>query len=85
MNGKNGRPPVKIKKFHYPKEYANLKDKASEYDFAVMELEEDLSKIYGFLGIDTRTINIGRTEEIELCGYPGDKEAQSMWSAKGSC
>ena len=38
MNGKNGRDPVKVKQFHYPEEYKNLEEKASEHDFAVLEL-----------------------------------------------
>ena len=48
-----------------------------------MELEEDLGNRYGWLGIDTSKENTKRVEEIEVCGYPGDKESYTMWQAVG--
>ena len=53
MNGKKGRDPVKVKKCHYPEEYRTLLEGFSEYDFAILELEEALERNYGYLGIDT--------------------------------
>ena len=64
MNGKSGRTPIKITQCYYPEEYTNLKDKVSENDFAIMELEEELEGMYGYLGIDTRNQNIKKEEEI---------------------
>ena len=57
INGDRGRS-YRVKKFYYPSEYkfANDKEK-SKFDFGVMELEEDLSVKYGYLGIDTNTDN----------------------------
>ena len=47
-----------------------------------MELEEDLREKYGFLGVDFRAGNVDDAEgQIELCGYPGDKDPHTMWSA----
>ena len=37
------------------------------------------------MGIDYRRGNIKGVEEMEVCGYPGDKEAHTMWNAFGSC
>ena len=54
------------------------------YDYAVMELEADLGEKYGWVGIDTRWWNTERVEEVEVCGYPGDKkEENTMWKASG--
>ena len=64
MNGENGRIQVKITKCHYPEEYATLNNKESEYDFAVMELEEELEGKYGYLGIDTTNQNVVKEDEI---------------------
>ena len=57
---------------------------ASEYDIGVLELEEELAEEYGYLGIDSRENNIKGVNEIEICGYPGDKKRRTMWSSKGS-
>ena len=55
INGQKGRPPIKVKEFHYPREFRTLEGgKASEYDFGVLELEEELKETNGYLGIDTR-------------------------------
>ena len=37
----------------------------------------------GYLGIDARVNNTDGVEDIEICGYPGDKEKYTMWSAHG--
>ena len=79
MNGKQGRKPIKVKHFHYSEEYK--KNGASEFDFGVLELEEDLEETNGYLGIDARLNNADGVDDIEVCGYPGDKEKHTMWSA----
>ena len=38
---------------------------------------------YGYLAIDFREENMKDVEEIEVCGYPGDKDAHTMWNAFG--
>ena len=48
----------------------------------MIELEEDLKEIYGYMGIDT-TVKAEEIEDVEVCGYPGDKERHTMWSAHG--
>ena len=58
-------------------------EEAPKYDFSVLELEEDIGKKYGWIGIDTRNKNTQKIEEIEICGYPSDKEAHTMWHAQG--
>ena len=35
------------------------------------------------MGIDTRRENEKGVEEMEVCGYPGDKECRTMWHAFG--
>ena len=82
MNGKEGRASVKVKSFHYTEEYKNLED-GSGHDFGVLELEEDLEETNGYLGIDAQPNNADGVEEIEISGYPGDKESHTMWSASG--
>ena len=62
IKGKAGRC-LKVKKAYYPEEYKILRDsEASEYDFAVLELENELNEEYGYLGIDFK--DIGGIEEI---------------------
>ena len=34
------------------------------------------------MGIDT-TVKAEEIEDVEVCGYPGDKEHHTMWSAHG--
>ena len=47
-----------------------------------MELEENLEN-HGYLSIDFREENIEDVEEIEVCGYPTDKDRYTMWTAFG--
>ena len=81
MNGSHGRVPIKVKKMHYPEEFRMLKEKISEYDFGVMELEDELDEIYGYLGIDTSSSYVEGVENVEIYGYPGNKERHTMWYA----
>ena len=50
---------VKVKKAYFTDEYKmwDMKD-SKKYDFAILELAEDLSQQYGFLGIDSSPQNI---------------------------
>ena len=64
MNGSKGPRSVKVKRSHFPIEYENLEENHSEYDFAVLQLEEELEKIHGYLGIDTREGNMNEVKEI---------------------
>ena len=50
-----------------------------------MELEDDLGDKYGYIGIDTSKDSAQEDDEIEVCGYPGDKEPHTMWHAIGGC
>ena len=54
-----------------------------KYDFGIMVLEEGMSEKHGYLGIDTRANLREGTQDVEICGYPVDKETGTMWSAKG--
>ena len=82
-NGKKGRE-YKVVKCHYPEEFITAEDnEAPRFDYGVMELGEDLGNKYGWIGIDRRKENTGRVEEVEICGYPGDKDTNTMWQARG--
>ena len=50
------------------------------FDYAILELENDLSESYGYIGIDMGLRNANNSKEIEVCGYPHDKE---MWHSSG--
>ena len=57
-NGKIGKEYSIVNVF-LPKQYENLKQKNYDfYDYAVLELEEDISEDFGTLGIDTSSNNI---------------------------
>ena len=64
INGNKGSRSVKVKKSHFPVEYQTLVDRYSEYDFAVLELEGELEKMHGYVGIDTREENCKEVKEI---------------------
>ena len=57
MNGNKGRCPIKVKNFFYPEEFKYSKEEASNYDFGVLELEEELEETNGYVGIDAREVN----------------------------
>ena len=40
------------------------KDAGVKYDFGILELEEDLSEKHGFLGIDTREVQIKEVKKV---------------------
>ena len=70
-----------MKKFYFREEYRKAKeDEENKYDFGIVELEEEMEEIYGYLGIDTRSENAEGVEKIEVCGYPEEKK---MWSSVG--
>ena len=71
-----------MKKLYYPEEFKGKKEK-DQYEFCLMELEEDLEEKYGYMAIDFREENVKDVEEIEVCGYPGDKDPHTMWNAFG--
>ena len=83
-NGEVGRSYA-VKKCYYPPEFETLPEKdKSEYDIGVVELEEDLSGRYGYLGIDASEENLEGVDEVEVCGYPSDKKPKhTMWTAAG--
>ena len=63
-NGKIGRSFI-AKKNHYLKEYKTIPlKKVCEYDFAVLELENDLEKEYGYIGIDFSSKNVENEAQI---------------------
>ena len=51
----------RVKNQYYPKEYKN-NSKASEFDFAVLELEKEIGDYYGYLGID---VSEGNAEDVD--------------------
>ena len=74
VSGDSGRPSIQVKQFYFPEEYSELKDgQENKHDFGIVELEEELDKMYGYLGIDTRSANTEGEKEIEVCGYPKEK------------
>ena len=82
-NGKKGRG-YKVINSYYPEEFKTKMDEdCSKYDYSVIEIEEDLEAKYGYLGIDMREENTEKVQNIEVCGYPGDKERHTMWHASG--
>ena len=49
-------------------------------------MEQELDKMYGYLGIDTREENTENMEEIEVCGYPNTTDqTHKMCNAVGPC
>ena len=49
----------------------------------MLELKHSLEEEYGYLGIDMSDRNIDDEEEVEICGYPADKQNKTMWHAFG--
>ena len=45
-------------------------------------MKEHLEGEYGYVPIDASENNTEKVEEIEVCGYPGNK-GNTMWSATG--
>ena len=83
VNGKEGKG-FPVKKFYYPLEYKTKTGmERSKYDIGVLELEEDISEEYGYLGIDASKKNVEKMMKAETCGYPGDKPDRTMWHAVG--
>ena len=80
--GKKGRE-YKVIKTYYSFEFRVEGDESSQFDYCVMELEEDLGSRYGWIGIDARKENLKKVEEVEICGYPCDKDIYTMWNARG--
>ena len=74
-----------MKNFYYFEEYKNEEEEkpTTKYDLAILQLEQNLEKEYGYLGIDVRKNNMEGVKEVEICGYPGDKEIHTMWNAFG--
>ena len=82
---KNKGESYEVADYFYPDQFKTLpKKEIRQYDFAILELEEDASQAYGYLGLDTGKMNVRDHEDIEICGYPGDKEDKEMWTANGS-
>ena len=44
-----------------------------EYNYALLELEQNLEEEYGYLGLDFRERNVEGVKEMEVCGYPARK------------
>ena len=78
INGKEGKA-MKVKRYHYPQEYKMYENtKAIKYDFGVLVLEESLSEIHGYLGIDFRKENLNGVEKVRICGYSHLKETKKF-------
>ena len=83
-NGKEGKS-FNVKRFYYPKEYrTEINKERSKYDIGVLELGEDVSDQYGYIGIDSKQENPQETFEAETYGYPGDKPYLTMWDVIGT-
>ena len=58
-----------MKNAYYPQEFNEDGDR--KYEFAILELEEDLAE-YGYFGIDSSENNFQYDEDyLTLAGYPG--------------
>ncbi|MCS4486121.1 trypsin-like serine peptidase [Staphylococcus americanisciuri] len=66
-----------IQKF-VPKEWINSASK--EYDFAVLKLNNDLGNKTGFFSFSQDT---SLNQTLQIAGYPGDKESNTLYSGKG--
>ena len=65
INGKECGRSIEVKRSYFPDEYKELsKGEENEYDFGVLELEEEQENHYGFLGIDMGESNIKEVNEI---------------------
>ena len=86
LNGTIGESFV-VEKFYFPDEYKqNSKEYSCNADYAILILKDDLSKDYGYLGIDTRKENVNQKQEYEVCGYPSDtseKDKKTQWKSNG--
>ena len=77
--------------YHYPQEYETTEkdEEAWKYDYCVLVLEKDLGEEHGWVGIDASKENTKKVEQVEVCGYPGDKIAKTgykefpMWRDSG--
>ena len=51
LNGLGGRE-VGVKQCYFPKEFQRSNESSCFYDYAILELEENLGKEFGYMGID---------------------------------
>ncbi len=73
----NAFSAVEWKNAYLPKKFDN-RHKDYFYDFAVLELEEDIGTNLGWAGF--RVLNERKNLKISLTGYPHDKELGSQWT-----
>lgn len=66
-----------IQKF-VPKEWINSASK--EYDFAVLRLDSNLGDKTGFFSFSQ---DVSLNQALQIAGYPGDKEPNTLYSGKG--
>ena len=43
--------------FFYPEKFKYSKEEANNYDFGILQLEEELEEANGYVGIDAREVN----------------------------
>ena len=75
----------KVKRAIYTEEYCSSSDKCCPYDYALLELEKDLSQEYGFLGVNLAKHNVN-DQQIEIIGYCKEEAKEwKMAKATGPC
>jgi V8-like Glu-specific endopeptidase len=70
---------VEWKRVFVPSKY-DINDYKYDYDFAVIELSEDIGTTLGWAGFKTAP-NV-KEINISMAGYPGDKEEGTLWRVK---
>ena len=74
-----------VRRMIYGDEYCSSSEKCCPYDYALLELEKDLSEEYGFLGVNLEKHN-ANDERIEIVGYcKEDAKEWRMATASGPC
>jgi V8-like Glu-specific endopeptidase len=71
---------VKVTKIYTFTQYTQNKD--SSYDLALLILEKSVGKYTGWAGLLAAPDNTLFQQEINLYGYPGDKNFTEMWGMK---
>lgn len=69
---------AKWKRVFIQKEYLETGD--TEYDFAVIELEESIGDVLGWSGLKVFSEPVSPKNNIRIIGYPVDKDEGTMWS-----
>lgn len=70
---------VNWKRVYAPTGY-NINDYKYEFDFAVIELSEDIGTTLGWAGYKVQKKN--KNIQVTFAGYPGDKETGTLWRVK---